>query len=132
MLRASHERGHVERIRPEDLKQNAVVLAWMAYNAANSTQSSRGPSPPLPARRLEARGCSCCSSSFSSSGTRASALVYQVLWLRKLGLVFGVTVYAASTVWASFMFGLAIGSLFAGGSPIAFGVRSSGSAPRKH
>ena len=44
----------------------------------------------------------------------ASALVYQVLWLRKLGLVFGVTVYAASTVWASFMFGLAIGSLFAG------------------
>ena len=44
----------------------------------------------------------------------ASALVYQVLWLRKLGLVFGVTVYAASTVWASFMFGLAVGSLFAG------------------
>src|SRR5687767_15630517 len=44
----------------------------------------------------------------------SSALVYQVLWLRKLGLVFGVTVYAASTVWASFMFGLAIGSLFAG------------------
>ena len=44
----------------------------------------------------------------------ASALVYQVLWLRKLGLVFGVTVYAASTVWASFMFGLAVGSLYAG------------------
>ena len=44
----------------------------------------------------------------------ASALIYQVLWLRKLGLVFGVTVYAASTVWASFMFGLAVGSLYAG------------------
>ena len=44
----------------------------------------------------------------------ASALVYQVLWLRKLGLVFGVTVYAASTVWASFMFGLAVGSWLAG------------------
>src|SRR5688572_14118444 len=44
----------------------------------------------------------------------SSALVYQVLWLRKLGLVFGVTVYAASTVWASFMFGLAVGSLAAG------------------
>lgn len=44
----------------------------------------------------------------------ASALIYQVLWLRKLGLVFGVTVYAASTVWASFMFGLAVGSLLAG------------------
>src|SRR5919106_5303676 len=44
----------------------------------------------------------------------ASALIYQVLWLRKLGLVFGVTVYAASTVWASFMGGLALGSFLAG------------------
>jgi spermidine synthase len=44
----------------------------------------------------------------------ACALTYQVLWLRLLGLVFGVTTYAASTVWASFMAGLAIGSLIAG------------------
>ena len=44
----------------------------------------------------------------------AAALVYQMLWLRMLGWVFGVTVYAASTVWASFMAGLAIGSLLAG------------------
>jgi spermidine synthase len=44
----------------------------------------------------------------------ASALVYQVLWLRVLGWIFGVTVYAASSVWASFMAGLAIGSLVAG------------------
>jgi spermidine synthase len=46
------------------------------------------------------------------SGT--SALIYQVLWLRLLGLVFGVTIWAASTVLASFMAGLAIGSLVAG------------------
>jgi spermidine synthase len=44
----------------------------------------------------------------------ASGLVYQVLWLRMLGLVFGVTVYAASTVWASFMAGLALGSVVGG------------------
>jgi spermidine synthase len=44
----------------------------------------------------------------------ACGLIYQVLWLRLLGLVFGVTVYSASTVWASFMAGLALGS-FAGG-----------------
>lgn len=44
----------------------------------------------------------------------ACALIYQVLWLRLLGLVFGVTTYAASTVWASFMTGLAVGSLGAG------------------
>ena len=49
---------------------------------------------------------------FFSSGV--SALIYQVLWLRLMGLVFGVTVYAASTVWASFMGGLALGSLVAG------------------
>jgi spermidine synthase len=44
----------------------------------------------------------------------ACALIYQVLWLRLLGLVFGVTTYAASTVWASFMAGLALGSIAAG------------------
>jgi spermidine synthase len=42
------------------------------------------------------------------------ALIYQVLWLRTLGWVFGVTVYAASTVWATFMAGLAVGSFAAG------------------
>ena len=43
-----------------------------------------------------------------------SALIYQVLWLRMLGWVFGVTIYAASAVWAAFMAGLAIGSYAAG------------------
>jgi spermidine synthase len=44
----------------------------------------------------------------------ASALVYQVLWMRLLALVFGVTVHAASTVLAAFMTGLAVGSAAAG------------------
>lgn len=44
----------------------------------------------------------------------ASALIYQVVWLRMLSLVFGVTVYAASAVLTSFMSGLALGS-WAGG-----------------
>jgi spermidine synthase len=43
-----------------------------------------------------------------------SALVYQVLWMRLLALVFGVTVHAASTVLAAFMTGLALGSAVAG------------------
>lgn len=43
-----------------------------------------------------------------------SGLIYQSLWLRMLSLVFGVTVYAASTVLASFMAGLALGTLAAG------------------
>jgi spermidine synthase len=44
----------------------------------------------------------------------AAGLTYQVLWLRLLSLVFGVTAYAASTVLAGFMAGLAIGSFVAG------------------
>ena len=58
-----------------------------------------------------------------------AGLIYQVLWLRQLSLVFGVTVYAASTVLAAFMGGLAIGSTLSRGrfwrrvSPLAaFGV----------
>jgi spermidine synthase len=42
------------------------------------------------------------------------ALVYQVLWTRQLGLIFGVTIQAASTVLACFMGGLALGSYLAG------------------
>jgi spermidine synthase len=49
---------------------------------------------------------------FFASG--ACALIYQVMWLRLLALVFGVTVYAASTVLAGFMAGLAAGSFIAG------------------
>ena len=47
-------------------------------------------------------------------GSGVCALVYQVMWLRLLALVFGVTVYAASTVLAGFMAGLGVGSLVAG------------------
>lgn len=43
-----------------------------------------------------------------------SALVYQIVWLRLLALVLGVTVYAASAVLTSFMGGLALGSWLGG------------------
>ncbi len=43
-----------------------------------------------------------------------AGLIYQVAWVRLLGLAFGVTVYAISTVLAAFMAGLAIGSLVGG------------------
>jgi spermidine synthase len=46
--------------------------------------------------------------------TGACGLVYQQLWMRELSLVFGVTIYAAATVLASFMAGLALGSWLAG------------------
>ncbi len=40
----------------------------------------------------------------------ATALVYEVLWLRMLGLVFGHTVFAVTTVLTAFMAGLGLGS----------------------
>jgi spermidine synthase len=40
----------------------------------------------------------------------AAALIYQVLWLKELGLLFGVTAYAAATTLAVFFLGLATGS----------------------
>lgn len=43
-----------------------------------------------------------------------AALVYQIVWARKLFLVFGVTVYATSAVVTTFMAGLALGSLYFG------------------
>ncbi len=43
-----------------------------------------------------------------------SALIYQVIWVRMFGLVFGVTIFAVSTVLAAFMAGLSLGSLYFG------------------
>lgn len=49
----------------------------------------------------------------------ASALVYEVVWLRMLGLVFGHTVHAITTILAAFMGGLGLGSYL-------FGRRAAG------
>ena len=43
-----------------------------------------------------------------------TGLMYEVVWSRLLGLVFGNTVYAISTVLAAFMGGLALGSYLGG------------------
>ena len=44
----------------------------------------------------------------------ATGLIYEILWARMLGLVFGATTLAVSTVLAAFMGGLALGSALAG------------------
>jgi spermidine synthase len=44
----------------------------------------------------------------------ATGLIYEVLWARMLGLVFGATTFAISAVLAAFMGGLALGSAGAG------------------
>ncbi|MCZ6907807.1 MAG: hypothetical protein O7G28_11025 [Deltaproteobacteria bacterium] len=42
------------------------------------------------------------------------ALIYQIIWVRELGLIFGTTVYAVSTVLAVFFSGLALGGILFG------------------
>lgn len=44
----------------------------------------------------------------------ACGLIYEIIWVRKLGLIFGNTTLAISTVLAVFMAGLGLGSLFFG------------------
>src|SRR5204862_5806869 len=44
----------------------------------------------------------------------ATGLIYEVVWARMLGLVFGTTTIAISAVLAAFMGGLASGSVIAG------------------
>jgi spermidine synthase len=41
-------------------------------------------------------------------------LVYEIIWIRKLGLILGTTVFAMSTVFTAFFGGLALGSLVFG------------------
>ena len=43
-----------------------------------------------------------------------SGLVYEIVWLRMLSRIMGVTIYATSTVLAAFMAGLALGSFLFG------------------
>jgi spermidine synthase len=49
---------------------------------------------------------------FFASGI--SGLVYEILWMRKLTLIFGCTTYATSAVLTSFMGGLALGAFLFG------------------
>jgi spermidine synthase len=59
-------------------------------------------------RQIAAAICLC----FFFSGT--CGLIYEVLWTRMLGLVFGHTVFAITTVLAAFMAGLGLGSYLFG------------------
>jgi spermidine synthase len=58
----------------------------------------------------------------------ATGLIYEVLWARMLGLVFGATTLAVSTVLAAFMGGLALGSAIAGrrGAAVKRPIRAYG------
>lgn len=54
----------------------------------------------------------------------ATGLVYEVVWLRMLGLIFGHTVYAITAVLAAFMAGLGLAASSSVAWPPASGIRS--------
>lgn len=80
--------------------QNSAVLRQAAGTVAVSTS--------LPT--LAITGLLVC---FFLSGS--AGLIYEIAWSKSLGLLFGHTVYANSTVLAVFMAGLAAGSAWLGG-----------------
>ncbi|MDP4039796.1 MAG: fused MFS/spermidine synthase, partial [Candidatus Pacearchaeota archaeon] len=43
-----------------------------------------------------------------------AALLYEIIWLREMHLIFGVSFYALSTVFSAFLGGLVLGSYFSG------------------
>ncbi len=65
----------------------------------------------IPAKTYSAKSLKLVAICFLFSG--ATGLIYEVLWARMLGLVFGVTTLAIGLVLAAFMGGLALGSAIA-------------------
>jgi spermidine synthase len=80
----------------------------------------------IPTNIYSARTFKLVAACFFLSG--ATGLAYEVLWARMLGLVFGATTLAVSTVLAAFMGGLALGSALAGrrGAAVSRPVRAYG------
>jgi spermidine synthase len=84
------------------------------------------PAKSIPSHSYPPRILRIVAACFFLSG--ATGLIYEVLWARMLGLVFGATTLAVSTVLAAFMGGLALGSALAGrlGASIKRPVRAYG------
>src|SRR5215467_11991244 len=83
----------------------------------------RQPSPPAPPDILYGGGLGRVPENGSMPVPRlyvlffcsgAAGLIYQIVWVREFGNVFGNTVYSASLVLAVFMCGLGAGSYLAG------------------
>lgn len=68
------------------------------------------PAPPVPGTKTSSRPL--WWALFFASG--AAGLIYEVLWMRRLCLVFGATQLAVATVLSSFMAGLAVGAWIGG------------------
>ena len=87
-------------------------LAWPLDEETTTTRmTANGASILTPAKNYSPRTLRLVAVCFLFSG--ATGLIYEVLWARMLGLVFGVTTLAISAVLAAFMGALALGSALA-------------------
>ncbi len=77
-----------------------------------TTTPELAPGPDASASRPARRWAALVYLLFFLSGL--TSLIYEVVWVRRFGEVFGVTTYATSTVLAAFFAGLATGSFCAG------------------
>src|SRR5712691_8416064 len=96
----------------------------MQPEANQSMAATAGADNPRLAHVYSKQALSLISICFVLSG--ATGLIYEVLWARMLGLVFGVTTLAIGAVLAAFMGGLAVGSAVAAkfGSRVVRAVRA--------
>ena len=76
------------------------------------SRRARRSRPPAKAEPVNAAGRTLVVALMLLSG--ASGLILELTWTRMLGLLFGVSVYAVSTVVAAFLLGMAIGGLAGG------------------
>src|SRR5712691_8923612 len=83
----------------------------MQPEANQSMAATAGADNPRLAHVYSKQALSLVAVCFLLSG--ATGLIYEVLWARMLGLVFGVTTLAIGAVLAAFMGGLALGSAVA-------------------
>jgi spermidine synthase len=65
----------------------------------------------LPAQSMYDHGVMTAVFLILAFGSGAASLIYQVVWMRRLALVFGSTTLATSTVLAAFLGGLAVGTV---------------------
>jgi spermidine synthase len=87
---------------PGGSEEGTTASGFVAMKRGGEASAPRRPTAPFPLA---------CALFFASGLT---ALVYQMMWMRGFGLVFGSTTRAASAVLASFFLGMAVGNWLGG------------------
>src|SRR5262245_19283340 len=101
---ASHGGSSLSRRNP---RQTERASSAAASSSATRPGASKAAVPSSPASR-SAWPSGFLAGAFFLSG--ASALIYELLWFRLLGHIFGSTATAASTLLAAYLFGLGLGA----------------------